>query len=77
MNLQPVPSKEEGEVIASWGEAQLIKSLDGKLEMKDGAQSTQGVVAALGGFEESALVESTASRFLRAPAKSGLSLRAS
>jgi hypothetical protein len=31
------PFKDEGEVIASWGEAQLIKYLDGKLVLKGGS----------------------------------------
>ena len=30
--------KDEGEVIASWGEAQLIKYLDGRLELKGGSK---------------------------------------
>jgi hypothetical protein len=32
------PFKDEGEVIASWGEAQLIKYLDGKLGLKGGSK---------------------------------------
>jgi hypothetical protein len=32
------PFKNEGEVTASWGEAQLIKSLDGELVFKGGAK---------------------------------------
>lgn len=28
--------KDEGEVVASWGEARLVKSSDGKLERKEG-----------------------------------------
>ena len=32
------PFKDEGEVIASWGQAQLIKFLDGKLELKGGSK---------------------------------------
>lgn len=32
------PFKDEGEVIASWGEARLIKYLDGKLELKGGSK---------------------------------------
>ena len=31
------PSKDEGEVVASWGEAQLIKYLDGKTELRGGS----------------------------------------
>jgi hypothetical protein len=31
------PFKDEGEVIASWGEAQLIKYLDGKTELRGGS----------------------------------------
>jgi hypothetical protein len=30
--------KDEGEVTASWGEARLIKYLDGKLELKGGSK---------------------------------------
>jgi hypothetical protein len=30
--------KDEGEVIASWGEAKLVKYLDGKLELKGGSK---------------------------------------
>jgi hypothetical protein len=30
--------KDEGEAIASWGEAQLIKYLDGKVELKGGSK---------------------------------------
>jgi hypothetical protein len=32
------PFKDQGEVIASWGEAQLIKYLDGKLVLKGGSK---------------------------------------
>ncbi len=32
------PFKDEGEVIASWGDAQLIKYLDGKLVLKGGSK---------------------------------------
>jgi hypothetical protein len=32
------PFKDEGEVMASWGEAQLIKYLDGKLVLKGGSK---------------------------------------
>jgi hypothetical protein len=32
------PFKDEGEVVAAWGEAQLIKYLDGKLELKGGSK---------------------------------------
>jgi hypothetical protein len=31
--------KNEGEVIASWGEAKLVKYLDGKLELRDGSKA--------------------------------------
>ena len=31
------PFKNEGELIASWGEARLIKYLDGKTELKGGS----------------------------------------
>ena len=31
------PFKDEGEVMASWGEARLIKYLDGKLVLKGGS----------------------------------------
>ena len=62
------PFKDEGEVIASWGEAQLIKYLDGKVELKGSSQSTQGLVEAPGCCGDWALVASTASRFLRASA---------
>ena len=30
--------KDEGEVIASWGQARLIKYLDGKVELKGGSK---------------------------------------
>ena len=30
--------KDEGEVIASWGEAKLVKFLDGRLELKGGSK---------------------------------------
>ena len=33
------PFKDEGEVVASWGEAQLIRYLDGKLELKGGSKA--------------------------------------
>ena len=32
------PFKDEGEVIASWGEAQLIKYLDGKTVLRGGSK---------------------------------------
>ena len=32
------PFRDEGEVIASWGEAQLIKFLDGKVVLKGGSK---------------------------------------
>jgi hypothetical protein len=32
------PFKDEGEVVASWGEAELIKYLDGKVELKGGSK---------------------------------------
>ena len=32
------PFKDEGEVMASWGEARLIKYLDGKLVLKGGSK---------------------------------------
>jgi hypothetical protein len=32
------PFRDEGEVIAAWGEARLIKYLDGKLELKGGSK---------------------------------------
>ncbi len=32
------PFRDEGEVVASWGEAQLIKYLDGKMELKGGSR---------------------------------------
>jgi hypothetical protein len=31
------PFKDEGEVVAAWGEAQLIKHLDGKCELRGGS----------------------------------------
>jgi len=33
---------DEGEVIASWGEAKLVKHLDGKLELKGGSKEEHG-----------------------------------
>jgi hypothetical protein len=38
------PFNDEGEVIAAWGQAQLVKYLDGKLELRGG--STQDHVEA-------------------------------
>lgn len=35
------PYRDEGEVVASWGEAQLIKYLDGKLELRGGSVQDQ------------------------------------
>jgi hypothetical protein len=32
------PFKDEGEVVAAWGEARLIKYLDGKVELKGGSK---------------------------------------
>jgi hypothetical protein len=32
------PFKDEGEVVASWGEARLIKYLDGRVELKGGSK---------------------------------------
>jgi hypothetical protein len=32
------PFKDEGEIVASWGEARLIKYLDGKSELKGGSK---------------------------------------
>ena len=32
------PFRDEGEVIASWGQARLINYLDGKLELKGGSK---------------------------------------
>jgi hypothetical protein len=32
------PFKDEGEVMASWGDARLIKCLDGKVELKGGSK---------------------------------------
>ena len=32
------PFKDEGKLIASWGEARLIKYLDGKVELKGGSK---------------------------------------
>ena len=34
--------KDEGELIASWGEAKLVKYLDGKLELKGGSKEDHG-----------------------------------
>ena len=31
------PFKDEGEVVAAWGQAQLIKYLDGKVELRGGS----------------------------------------
>jgi len=31
------PFKDEGEVVAAWGEARLIRYLDGKLELRGGS----------------------------------------
>jgi hypothetical protein len=39
------PFKDEGEVVATWGQAQLIKYLDGRLELRGG--SAQDHAAAL------------------------------
>jgi hypothetical protein len=35
------PFRDEGEVVASWGEAQLIKYLDGHVELKGGSKEDQ------------------------------------
>ena len=35
------PFKDEGEVVASWGEAKLIKYLSGKSELKGGSEQDQ------------------------------------
>ena len=32
------PFKDEGEVVAAWGQAQLIKYLDGKTELRGGSE---------------------------------------
>lgn len=32
------PYKDEGEVVASWGEAKLVRYLDGKLELRGGSK---------------------------------------
>ena len=32
------PFQDEGEVVAAWGEAQLIKYLDGKTELRGGSE---------------------------------------
>jgi hypothetical protein len=40
-NLFPL-FKDEGEVIASWGQAKLIKRLDGQLELKGGSKEDRG-----------------------------------
>ena len=32
------PFKDEGEVVAGWGQTQLIKYLDGKVELKGGSK---------------------------------------
>jgi hypothetical protein len=32
------PFKDEGEVVAAWGEAQLIRHLDGKVELEGGSK---------------------------------------
>jgi hypothetical protein len=34
--------KDEGELIASWGEARLVKYLNGKLELKGGSKEDHG-----------------------------------
>ena len=34
--------KDEGEVVASWGGAKLIRYLDGKLELKGGSKADRG-----------------------------------
>ncbi len=37
MKLFP-PFKDEGEVVAAWGQAELVKYLDGKVELKGGSK---------------------------------------
>ena len=37
-DLLSKPFKDEGEVLARWGEAQLIKYLDGKAELRGGSK---------------------------------------
>jgi hypothetical protein len=34
--------KDEGEIVASWGGAKLVKCLDGKLELKGGSREERG-----------------------------------
>ena len=38
MKLKFFPFFKEGEVVASWGEAQLIKYLDGRTELRGGSE---------------------------------------
>jgi hypothetical protein len=39
ISLFSPPFKDEGEVVATWGDAQLIKYLDRKLELKGGSKA--------------------------------------
>lgn len=36
------PYKDEGEIVASWGQAKLVRYLDGKLELKGGSRAERG-----------------------------------
>lgn len=36
------PYKDEGEVVATWGQAKLVRFLDGKLELKGGSKAERG-----------------------------------
>lgn len=36
------PYKDEGEVVATWGQAKLVRYLDGKLELKGGSRADRG-----------------------------------
>jgi hypothetical protein len=34
--------RDEGEVVAAWGDAKLLKYLDGKVELRGGSQKNRG-----------------------------------
>jgi hypothetical protein len=40
-NFYP-PIQDEGEVVASWGQARLVRYLDGGLELKGGSKEDRG-----------------------------------
>jgi hypothetical protein len=63
--------KDEGEVLASWGEAKLVKRLDGKLELKGGSKEDRGQAREwISMFWHEAVVRRFKNRLLRLPSTS-------